>query len=144
MFIESAVQQYSSCLIVSVQNKTNTIVVVLIYLMMKYKWNMHRSLEYVSGKKGDIEITKNILKQLHVLEHLILKNLRRKSAHAILRSSWILSEKLAERDYCDFAHKENHQDDSRLHFQEIFVHKVTKDASQSLMIPNLYLKDTYI
>ena len=88
MFIEEAIQGYSSCLIASVSNKCNTVVCALLYLMMKYKWNLHRSLEYLNGRKADIEVTKNILKQLRELESKILQNLHDHDENANLRANW--------------------------------------------------------
>ena len=73
-FVEEACQKYTSCLIASATNKCNTVVCALIYLMMKFKWNLHRSLEYICGRKNDVEITKAILKQLHKLEQSIQKD----------------------------------------------------------------------
>jgi hypothetical protein len=44
------------------------VVAAIIYLLVKYKWNIHLTLEYINSKKLDIEITKLILKDLSVLE----------------------------------------------------------------------------
>mmetsp|Transcript_5870 Transcript_5870/g.9490 ORF Transcript_5870/g.9490 Transcript_5870/m.9490 type:complete len:237 (+) Transcript_5870:113-823(+) len=66
-FIESAVQQYKSCLIVSPDNKCATVVIGIVYMMMKYKWTVHKTLEYICSRKSDIEITKTIIKHLQQL-----------------------------------------------------------------------------
>ena len=50
--------------------------------MMKYKWNLHRSLEYFNGRKPDIEVTKMILKQLQQLERLIEKDLQARDLYS--------------------------------------------------------------
>lgn len=63
-FIEDAVKNYSSCLITSKHNKCSTVVVAIVYLLLKFKWSVHRTLEYINAKKVDIEITKALLKQL--------------------------------------------------------------------------------
>ena len=63
-FIEEAVNSYCSCLIVSQRNKCTTIVIGIIYCIIKYRWNVHKTLEYINSKKADIELTKQILKQL--------------------------------------------------------------------------------
>ena len=70
-FIQEAVQSFNSCLIVSQRNKCGTVVVAIVYLMMKYKWSVIRSLEYLNGRKSDIEITKTITKQLQQVEQQI-------------------------------------------------------------------------
>ena len=67
-FIQEAVMNFNSCLIVSQRNKCSTVVVAIIYLMMKYKWSVLRSLEYLNARKSDIEITKTIIKQLSQIE----------------------------------------------------------------------------
>jgi len=61
-FIEQATNQYKSCLIVSPDNKCATVVVGIIYMLFKYKWSVHKTLEYVCSRKADIEITKTIIK----------------------------------------------------------------------------------
>mmetsp|Transcript_2470 Transcript_2470/g.3795 ORF Transcript_2470/g.3795 Transcript_2470/m.3795 type:complete len:124 (-) Transcript_2470:661-1032(-) len=63
-FIEEAVQNFKSCLIASVNNKCASIVVAIVYMMFKYKWNVHKTLEFICSRKTDIEITKTIIKQL--------------------------------------------------------------------------------
>lgn len=63
-FIEEAVQSFRSCLITSVANKCASVVVGIVYMMFKYKWNVHKTLEYICSRKTDIEITKTIIKQL--------------------------------------------------------------------------------
>ena len=67
-FIEEAVQNYTSCLIVSRWNKCATVAVAILYLMIKYKWSVHRTLEFINAKKVDIEMTKAVLKQLRDFE----------------------------------------------------------------------------
>ena len=42
--------------------------VAAIYLMLKYKWNTKRTLEYMSIKKPDLEITTEILAAFQMLE----------------------------------------------------------------------------
>lgn len=53
---------------VSFKNKCATVVVAIIYLLFKFKWKIHKCLEYINSKKLDIEITKTILKELTILE----------------------------------------------------------------------------
>ena len=61
-FIEEAVQNFKSCLIVSSDNKCSTVVLGVMYMMFKFKWNVHKTLEYICSMKTDIEITKTIIR----------------------------------------------------------------------------------
>ena len=63
-FIEDAGKRYNSCLIISQRNKCCTVVIAILYLIQKCKWDVHRCLEYINAKKSDVEITVTILKQL--------------------------------------------------------------------------------
>ena len=67
-FIEEAFQSYNSCLVVSVHNKCSTVVVAMMYLMIKYKWKLMRTIEYMNARKKNFEITKTIIKDLKKLE----------------------------------------------------------------------------
>ena len=70
-FVEEAVLNYSSCMVVSVKNRCSSIVVAIVYLMMKLKWDVYRCLEFLNFKKCDIQITKSILLQIINLEKVI-------------------------------------------------------------------------
>jgi len=37
-------------------------------MMFKFRWNVHKTLEFICSRKTDIEITKTIIKQLQQLE----------------------------------------------------------------------------
>ena len=52
----------------SVYNKCGTVVVAMIYLMIKYKWKLMRTIEYMNARKKNFEITKTIIKDLKKLE----------------------------------------------------------------------------
>lgn len=78
-FIHEAVQNFSSCLIVSQRNKCVTVVVAILYLMMKFKWTVLRSLEYMNARKADIEITKTIIKQLQIIERGIENEMQKRN-----------------------------------------------------------------
>jgi len=67
-FIEEAVSQTSSCMIVSMKNKCSPIAVAIGYLILKFHWSYLRALEYINSKKVDIEMTRAILKSLIKLE----------------------------------------------------------------------------
>lgn len=67
---------YESCLVVSLKNRCATVVAAIIYLLFKFKWKIHKCLEYINFKKLDIEITKTILKELTILEKKLEIELR--------------------------------------------------------------------
>lgn len=142
MFIEEAVQGYSSCLIASTSNRCNTVVCGLVYLMMKYKWNLHRALEYLNGRKPDIEVTKMILKQLQQLERLIEKDLQSRDLYSKLRSNWNLSHTLETNNVSDV---ESDSDYSRLGHQEyIQLPLKRRDTNTTKNSGNIYMRSTYI
>mmetsp|Transcript_41925 Transcript_41925/g.64174 ORF Transcript_41925/g.64174 Transcript_41925/m.64174 type:complete len:109 (+) Transcript_41925:425-751(+) len=60
-FIEGAAMNFESCLITSVSNKCASVVVGIVYMMFKFKWNTHKTLEYICSRKNDVEITKGII-----------------------------------------------------------------------------------
>lgn len=67
-FIEEAVSQHQSCLIVSLKNKCCTVVMAIVYLLFKFNWSVLHSLEYINHKKIDIEITNAIMLRLKLLQ----------------------------------------------------------------------------
>lgn len=87
-FIEDAVMRYGSCMVVSQRNKCATIVVAIIYLMLKYKWDLHRCLEYINARKSDVEITVSILKQLQLFEKKIKQLMDKSESLHTLRDNW--------------------------------------------------------
>jgi hypothetical protein len=69
-----------------VKNKCSTVVVAIVYVLIKYKWKIHRTLEYINSKKWDIEITKSILKDLSLLEKKVEYEFLQKKSR--LRQDW--------------------------------------------------------
>lgn len=66
-FVEEAVSQCTTCLVVSFKNKCATVVICLIYLLLKYKWDLKVALQFINSRKIDIEITKQIIKSLSLV-----------------------------------------------------------------------------
>ena len=85
-FMEEPLKNYSCCLIATKVNKCRAIVMAVIYLMLKFKWCLRRCLEFMNSKKSDIEITKQILSDLKVLEAKIQRALSKKDA--TMRQNW--------------------------------------------------------
>ena len=87
-FVEEAVVNYSSCMVVSVRNRCSSIVVAIVYLMMKLKWDVYRCLEFLNFKKSDIQITKSILMQIINLEKVVQKEMNKQEYKGFLRKDW--------------------------------------------------------
>ena len=87
-FVEEAVVNYSSCMVVSVRNRCSSIVVAIVYLMMKLKWDVYRCLEFLNFKKSDIQITKSILMQIINLEKVVQKEMNKQEHKGFLRKDW--------------------------------------------------------
>ena len=85
-FIENCVQTFESCLIASVHNKCATVVIAIVYMMFKFKWNVHRTLEFIYSRKTDVEITQNIFNSIMKLEDNYKSDLEKKKG--ILRTDW--------------------------------------------------------
>lgn len=79
-------------MIVSLYNKCATVVLAIVYLMIKYRWTVLRTLEFINARKVDIEITKLILNQLNKLE----KEIQAKyiKGNALMRNDWLLCDEL--------------------------------------------------
>ena len=74
-FIEDAVKNFKSCLVVSVENKCKPVMIATIYLMYKYKWSLQKAFEFLNDRKPDIEMTKGLMKQLQKVESNIVKDI---------------------------------------------------------------------
>ena len=99
-FIDEATFNYSSCLIVSNENKCCSILTAIIYLMIKFKWTALRSIDFMNSKKSDIEITKLILKSLKILENKIHSKMikRFKIAELQMRNDWHIENTFCNRN----------------------------------------------
>ena len=63
-FIDEGVDLGEGLLVHSFRGQNRVCIVVLIYLMKKYKWSLNKSLEYLGSKKQDIDILPSFYKQL--------------------------------------------------------------------------------
>ena len=68
MFIESASQANGICMIMSVKNSCSTVAVASAYLIMKYKWSLKSAIDYISGIKADVFMSKSAFAQLVSIE----------------------------------------------------------------------------
>ena len=67
-FIDNGRNQYRGVLIISETNQTRSIVAVAIYLMMRYKWSLFKTLEFLNQKKVDAVISTDIHNALKEVE----------------------------------------------------------------------------
>lgn len=143
-FIDEPIQEYMTCLIVSKRNKCSTIATCIIYLLMKYKWNVHRSLEYINARKNDIEITYGILKKLQVLEQTVEQLLRNGNTDAGLRSDWVIRDNLQDMSEDD---RLSTVSQSRLGGQQVIRRQTTRQrfkTKEIVTIPQTFMEDVRI
>lgn len=81
------------------KNKCATVICALIYLLIKYRWSVNCTLEYINSKKLDIEITNSILKELRILEQKLAEELVKSGGH--LRKDWAIDEYISHYDPYD-------------------------------------------
>ena len=55
-------------MISSLKGQNRSCVVVLIYLLKKYKWTLGKALEFIKSKKTDVDIMKHFLTQLSLFD----------------------------------------------------------------------------
>lgn len=67
-FIDDCTNKGEGLLISSLKGKNRCCIVVLIYLMKKYRWSLEKSIEYLQSKKNDMDIMKQFLTQLSLFE----------------------------------------------------------------------------
>lgn len=94
-FIEEATRSYSSCLVVSVNNSCATVVVACVYLLMKYKWSMQNSIQYIHSRKPNIQLTKPVLEQMRKIEEIYRKRLTLISESIKIRDDWAIPKEIS-------------------------------------------------
>eukprot|EP00347_Sterkiella_histriomuscorum_P021930 403332275 len=67
-FIEEANQDASGVLVHSVRGQSRACCVLSIYLMMKFKWTLLKSLEFINSRRPNLEIRASFLQQLSAWE----------------------------------------------------------------------------
>ena len=72
-FIDKGIEEGEGLLAHSFKGQNRGCIVVIIYLMKKYRWSLNKSMEYLKSKKKDIDITPYFFKQLCNLEKRLLK-----------------------------------------------------------------------
>ena len=91
MFIESASQANGICMIMSVKNSCSTVAVASAYLIMKYKWSLKSAIDYISGIKADVFMSKSAFAQLVSIETSVQNRIHLTTKGAKLRSNWAIS-----------------------------------------------------
>ena len=72
-FIEDSFNNGEGILAHSYKGKNRVCIVVLIYLMKKYKWSLKKSMEYLKSKKQDVDIPPFFLSQLIKFESRLIQ-----------------------------------------------------------------------
>ena len=72
-FIDKGIEEGEGLLAHSFKGQNRVCIVVIIYLMKKYRWSLNKSMEYLKSKKKDVDITPYFYKQLCNLEKRLLK-----------------------------------------------------------------------
>lgn len=72
-FIDDSFIRGEGLLAHSVKGQNRVCIVVLIYLMKKFKWNVNKSLEYLRSKKQDVEIPNYFFSQIVLFESRLMK-----------------------------------------------------------------------
>ena len=72
-FIEDSFINGEGILAHSFKGKNRVCIVVLIYLMKKYKWSLKKSMEYLKSKKQDVDIPPYFLSQLIKFESRLIQ-----------------------------------------------------------------------
>ena len=72
-FIEDSFTNGEGILVHSFKGKNRVCIVVLIYLMKKYKWSLKKSMEYLKSKKQDVDIPSFFLTQLIKFETRLIQ-----------------------------------------------------------------------
>ena len=72
-FVEDSFINGEGILAHSFKGKNRVCIVVLIYLMKKYKWSLKKSMEYLKSKKQDVDIPPYFLSQLIKFESRLLQ-----------------------------------------------------------------------
>lgn len=67
-FIDTALTNHRSVLILSDTNQFRSVIVAAIYIIMKYRWSTVRTLEFILSKKEDIQITAELISTLQKIE----------------------------------------------------------------------------
>ena len=72
-FIEDSFNNGEGILAHSFKGKNRVCIVVLIFLMKKYKWSLKKSMEYLKSKKQDVDIPPYFLSQLIKFESRLIQ-----------------------------------------------------------------------
>ncbi|CEM11682.1 unnamed protein product [Vitrella brassicaformis CCMP3155] len=78
-FIQESVDEGESVLIHSFRGQSRSCCIVVAYLMKRYQWSLEKTIEYLTSRRGDIQIKRGFMKQLEDYEkRLFGPNLNKK------------------------------------------------------------------
>ena len=72
-FIDDSFVRGEGLLAHSVRGQNRVCIVVIIYLMKKYKWNLNKCMDFLRSKKQDVDIPKYFLNQIILFENRLTK-----------------------------------------------------------------------
>jgi len=72
-FIDDSSRNGAGILVHSVKGQNRGCIVIIIYCMKKFRWNLIKSIEFLSSKKFDVDIPKYFLNQLSIFESWLTK-----------------------------------------------------------------------
>ena len=72
-FIDDSFNRGEGLLAHSVRGQNRVCIVVIIYLMKKYKWNLNKCMDFLRSKKQDVDIPKYFLNQIILFENRLTK-----------------------------------------------------------------------
>ncbi|EGR28590.1 hypothetical protein IMG5_172640 [Ichthyophthirius multifiliis] len=73
-FIEKANKQGDSCLVHSVRGQSRACCALTVYFMLKYKWTLFKTLDYLNSRRPDLEIRATFFHQLQEFEAQIIQS----------------------------------------------------------------------
>lgn len=72
-FIDDSARNGEGFLVHSVKGQNRACLVVLVYLIRKFRWSLKKSIEFLSSKKSDINIPNSFLSQINTYEARLCK-----------------------------------------------------------------------
>lgn len=72
-FIDDSFNRGEGLLAHSVRGQNRVCIVVIIYLMKKYKWGLNKCIDFLKSKKQDVDIPKYFLNQIILFENRLMK-----------------------------------------------------------------------
>jgi hypothetical protein len=153
-FIEGTLAKGESILIHSLKGQNRSVCVMVVYFMKKYRWSLHKCLEFLYSKKPNIEIQPSFYNQIVALENKFIKtgmgpktqtwnevgHEEHESDERVLANTFLNSKKLPLADFTNVSSKEKQ---NKLDWADIKTAGVESKAKLTTsMGPNEQIKNT--